>query len=100
MTDLIDHDAATPLEYPRRGRPGPFGKYDEAVGVRHAKVAAIIAHGLERIRKEILEADPDTRNLDLAGDRAEIIRQAATLAAWQIRGFTAAQAEMREEGEL
>src|SRR6516165_8606990 len=52
-------------EYPPPGKGG--GDLDRQTGDRHAKVSEIIARGLERIRVEIEDLDPDLANIDHAG---------------------------------
>lgn len=60
---------------------------EEELISRHHKVAEIIHRHLEEIQQEILRLDPDTMNIDNAGDQAEIARQVLALLVGQLRGF-------------
>jgi len=82
-------------EYPPPGKGG--GDLDRQTGDRHAKVSEIIARGLERIRVEIEDLDPDLANIDHAGDGAEIIRQVSHNLMVQLRAF--ATGMRRDEAE-
>jgi hypothetical protein len=79
--------------------------FDDVVAERHAKVAEIIARHLAAIKAEILALDPETMNIDDAGDKAEIVLQVAQELVDQLRGFSSGSRmkraeEEREEKEL
>ena len=57
------------------------------VAERHAKVAEIIARHLTAIRDEVLALDPETMNIDDAGDKAKVVLQVAQELVDQLRRF-------------
>jgi hypothetical protein len=61
--------------------------FDDVVAERHARVAKIIALHLDAIKAEIAAFDPETLNIDNAGDRAEIACQVLAMLVDQLRGF-------------
>jgi hypothetical protein len=67
-------------------KPTP-AEIERAVVARSANVREIIARGLEQIRAEILALDPETRQIDGAGDEAEIARLVLHDLTTQLRGF-------------
>ena len=72
--------------------------FDDPVAQRHAKVADIIARHLAAMKAEILAFDPETLNIDNAGDRAEIARQVLTMLTDQLRAFgSGARRELAEK---
>ena len=78
----LNHADDTPTDYGLQ-----LTKFDEQVISRHHKVAEIIRRHLKEIREEVLHLDPETMNIDNAGDRAEIARQVLGALVDQLRGL-------------
>jgi hypothetical protein len=59
------------------------------VAERHDKISAIITKHLEAMYEEILDVDPTTMNIDVAGNKAEIARHVLDALVKQLRYFAA-----------
>jgi hypothetical protein len=74
--------------------------FGNVVAERHAKVSEIIAKHIKAIKDEILALDPETLNIDGAGDMAEVARQVLDALVEQLRGFSrGARSDIAEERE-
>jgi hypothetical protein len=73
--------------------------FDDVVAQRHAKVGEIVARHLKAIHDEVIALDPETMNIDDAGDKAEIARQVLVPLVEQLRGFGSGARMGRAEKE-
>jgi hypothetical protein len=76
--------------------------FHEEVAARHAKMAELISRRLQgwlkELRDEVNRLDPETLNIDSAGDKAELARQVLTVLVDRLHGFgTGARLEIAEE---
>jgi hypothetical protein len=82
------------MELPKINLP-----FDHVVAERHAKVSEVVARHLKAIHDEIVALDPETMNIDDAGDKAEIARQVLATLVDQLRGFGSGARSKRAENE-